>query len=57
MISYLTKAGCLVYHYNPVLDDQDEREKAAIIKHWLVGKRISTIGVTKGTDFLRKEAA
>ena len=54
MISYLTKKGCLVFHYDPVLDNFDEAEKEALIKHGLDGAKITTIGLTAETDFLRR---
>ena len=54
MISYLTKKGCLVYHYDPVLDNYDEAEQAALKKHNLINAKITTIAVTSGTDFLRR---
>ena len=54
--SYLTKSGNLVFYYCPYADDFRECEKAALIKHGLVEARITTIGVTRRTDFLKMEA-
>ena len=53
MISYLTKKGCLVFHYNRDLDNFRQSERAALIKHNLVNARVTTIGVTAKTDFLK----
>lgn len=56
MISYVTRNGNLVYRYDPLLDNYEECEKAALKKHGLVGTRLTTIAVTPATDFLKKEA-
>lgn len=54
MISYITDRGCLVFHYDPILDNFEDTEKEALIKHNLVDARITTIAVTPRTDFLIK---
>jgi len=51
MISYITDRGCLVFHYDPLLDDYEQAEKAALIKHGIAGAKITTIAVTPETDF------
>ena len=56
MKSYITKAGNLVYHYCPYADDYEAKEREAILKHGLDGARITTIAVTRKTDFLKREA-
>jgi len=56
MISYLTKQGNLVFHYSPGLDDYYEAEKQALIKHNILDKKTTTIGVTRQTDFIKKDA-
>jgi len=33
MSSYITDKGCLVFHYNQTLDDHEEAEKEALLKH------------------------
>ena len=55
MTSYITDRGCLVFHYDPVLDNYEQAEKAALIKHKLNGAKITTIAVTKDTDFLKRK--
>ncbi len=57
MESFITKEGCLVYHYDPVLDNYQNAEKEALIKHGLDDARVTTIAVTKNTDFLKKKIA
>jgi hypothetical protein len=54
--SYITKSGCLVFHYDLVLDNYREAEKEALLKHRINGAKITTIAVTTATDFLQKEA-
>ncbi len=53
MTSYITDKGCLVFHYDPVLDNYEDVEQAALIKHNLLNARVTTIAVTRRTDFLR----
>jgi len=53
MISYITAKKCLVYHYDPVLDNFEQAEKEALLKHGIDGAKVTTIAVTSGTDFLR----
>jgi len=55
MNSYLTDKGCLVFRYDPILNDYEQAEKEALIKHGINGSRITTIGVTKNTDFLKSK--
>ena len=55
MISYLTKTGNLVFHYDRDLDNFKEAEQAALIKHDLLNARVTTIAVTRETDFLRRK--
>lgn len=57
MNSYITDKGCLVFHYNPILNDYEQAEKEALLKHGIDGAKITTIGVTKNTDFLKKKIA
>lgn len=54
--SYRTDKGCLVFHYDPGLDDHEKAEKEALLKHGLDGAKITTIAVTPRTDFLYREA-
>lgn len=54
--SYITGKGYLVFHYDRRLDNYEEAEKAALIKHRIDGAKITTIAVTPRTDFLRHEA-
>jgi len=54
MESYLSKTGNLIYHYNQGLDDYEEAEKHALIKHNMLNKKITTIAVTRRTDFINK---
>ena len=54
MISYTTEK-CLVYIYDPVLDNFEQAEKEALLKHGINGARITTIGVTRQTDFIKNE--
>jgi len=55
MDSYLTKTGNLVFHYDRDLDNYREAEQAALIKHNLIDARVTTIAVTRETDFLRRK--
>ena len=57
MNSYRTDKGCLVFNYDPSLDNYEEAEKKALLKHGIDGAKITTIGVTKNTDFLKKKIA
>lgn len=57
MDSYITKSGKIVFHYDPVLDNYEKCERAAILKHGLKGRKITTIAVTPSTDFLKGEQA
>ncbi len=53
--SHITDKGCLVFYYNPNTDDYEEAEKEALSKHNLVNKKITTIGLTRKTDFLSQK--
>ena len=53
--SYITNKGCLVFHYDPILDNYEEAEKAALIKHGKDNAKITTIAVTPRTDFLKRK--
>ena len=55
MISYITDKGCLVFHYNPDTDDYEEAEKEALQKHGIESAKVTTIGVTPRTDFLKRK--
>jgi len=57
MNSYITDKGCLVFRYDPILNDYEQAEKEALLKHGIDGAKIITIGVTKNTDFLKKKIA
>ena len=54
--SYITDKGCLVFHYDPGLDDHEKAEKEALLKHGVEGAKITTIAVTPRTDFLCRGA-
>ena len=54
MISYLTKTGNLIYHYDRTLDNHEEALRAALVKHNLINARVTSIGVTRQTDFIKK---
>lgn len=56
MTSYLTQNGNLVFIYCPVLDNYEAKEREAILRHGLEGKRITVIGLTSKTNFLKREA-
>ncbi|MCK4824084.1 hypothetical protein KA005_50490 [bacterium] len=52
--SYITEKGCLVFYYDPVLDDYENAEKEALIKHGIEdGTKITTNAMTARTDFIR----
>ena len=57
MNSFITERGCLVYYYDPVLDNFEETEREALIKHGIDGAQITTIAVTPRTDFLKQKKA
>lgn len=44
-----------MFHYNPITDDFEECEKEALLKHGIDGAKITTIGLTAETDFLRRK--
>lgn len=54
MLSYLSKTGKLIYHYDRTLDNHEEALRAALVKHNLINARVSSIAVTKGTNFIEK---
>ncbi len=55
MNSYITDKGCLVFRYDPILNDYEQEEKEALLKHGIDGAKITTIGVTQNTDFLKNK--
>ncbi len=46
-----------MFRYDPILNDYEQAEKEALLKHGVDGAKITTIGVTKNTDFLKKKIA
>ena len=55
MNSFITDKGCLVFHYDPILDNYEQAEKEALLKHGIDGSKITTIAVTPKTDFLKRK--